>query len=163
LILGNVVAKTPDRMQAMFLGTTCFAFAFWLGERWFVARWMEQNRRMRIAARIGFGTRMVVSLVVPVGMAVDMLPGLLSVVITSQIFGFDTGYDVGPNSFASVVVVTIIQGVFLNVILLAYMAVVYVVMMLVGAIRDDGRQSLRSVFTRSLGHTPETTADKAAI
>lgn len=68
---------------------------------------------------IGYGTRLVVSILLPFGLTLDLFPGMLSVEIGKSLFG-------SKYSFTATLVITIIQGTLLNIILGVYMLVVYI-------------------------------------
>jgi hypothetical protein len=68
---------------------------------------------------IGYGTRLAASIFFPVGMTADVFPGMISVGLVDNW----TGYD--PESFTGTFLITLVQGTLLNVILTAFMAVIY--------------------------------------
>jgi hypothetical protein len=68
---------------------------------------------------IGYGLRLGASLLFPVGLAVDMWPGMLSVNIVENMFGLR------GRGFEQTLAITIVQGSLLNVILFVLMYLVY--------------------------------------
>ncbi len=70
---------------------------------------------------IGYGLRLGISIVYPIGMGADMLPGMLSVGLVENL-GLPT------RQFAGTLAVTIVQGAILNVVLSVFMLAVYHVM-----------------------------------
>ena len=83
----------------------------------FVCRFKEK-RFVRRTLYIGYGTRLVISILSPVGLFLDLLPGMASVEIGKYLFNDE-------SSFAGTLAITIIQGAQLNVILGAYMLGIY--------------------------------------
>ena len=67
---------------------------------------------------IGYGTRLVLSLAFPIGMGVDLIPGLMSIRVV-ELVGME------PRSFAGTLAITIVQGGLLNAIIGVFMLVVY--------------------------------------
>lgn len=68
---------------------------------------------------IGYGARLAVSLVFPLGMGLDMLPGMLSVSLVEGLLGNQ------QRTFAGTLATTIVQGTLLNILLTIFMAAVY--------------------------------------
>ncbi len=67
---------------------------------------------------IGYGLRVLCSLLFPLGMLIDLWPGLLSVFISELFFS-------GASSFVFTLVTTLLQGTFLNIILGMFMLILY--------------------------------------
>lgn len=74
---------------------------------------------------VGYGTRVVLSIVFPVGMAADLLPGLISIAIV-QWLGVDS------HGFAGTLIATMVQGTFLNLIISLLMLMVYAAQLATG-------------------------------
>src|SRR5215204_779137 len=68
---------------------------------------------------IGYGVRLGMSVAFPVGMAADLIPGLLSIGLVENVLG------VRDKTFVGTLAVTIVQGTILNCIIAAMMGVVY--------------------------------------
>ncbi len=68
---------------------------------------------------IGYGTRIGLSLAFPVGLGLDMMPGMLSLRFVEAVLRLD------PHSFAGTFATTLVQGAILNAIVLFFMWVVY--------------------------------------
>jgi hypothetical protein len=73
---------------------------------------------VQLTLYIGFATRLAVSLMYPFGMACDIWTGALSIEIVRRFVS-------DPEAFLGTLAITILQGIFLNIILVAYMGVVY--------------------------------------
>ena len=76
---------------------------------------------MRRTLYIGYGARLVISVIVPVGAFVDLYPGLISVMVVGDGLGFR------PEGFTGTLVTTLVQGTLLNIILALFMGIVWVV------------------------------------
>ena len=115
----------------MILGVLTFAAVYTVFEcRPFVQR-LLRNRLIKRTAKIGYGTRIGVSIIFPVGLYMDMIVGLgaMSTVeaLTSKENPLDGG-DVGrgpPTTVFWFFITTLFQGVYLNIILFVYMLLVY--------------------------------------
>jgi len=95
------------------------------------------DRSLRLAVKIGYITRIVVSVLFPVGMFLDIFCGMLSVSATSAIFGVEFGpmrtemADVGaPFVFFWFYLTTLVQGTLMNIVLGAYTLIVYAIALL---------------------------------
>jgi hypothetical protein len=104
----------------MLAGIACFIFAYTVLSG---SLWVERLVRDPFAKRtikIGYVSRVVLSFLflVPPLAILDMVPGMLAVEMTKRLF-FD------QHGFQGTFITTMIQGVFLNIILMLYMAVVY--------------------------------------
>lgn len=88
---------------------------------------------------IGYGTRILISVIFPVGLAIDMMTGVFSVAIVENVWPADTGelseIEAAATAF-TVFLTTIVQGVLLNLILFVYMACVYGLLRVVDRVRS---------------------------
>ena len=104
---------------AMVLGVALFTIAYTVctsTER------LEQFHRRPFVRRtlyIGYGARLAASIVFPVGVGMDLLPGMLSVNLVQGAFRLD------PHAFGGTLLTTIVQGTLLNVLLGLFMLFVY--------------------------------------
>ena len=69
---------------------------------------------------IGFGLRLAISVIFPVGMAVDLVPGIASVLIVEELVA-------EPEAFLGMFLTTVIQGTLVSLILAAFMGIVYLI------------------------------------
>jgi hypothetical protein len=67
---------------------------------------------------IGYGIRLGISIVFPVGMAIDLLPGMFSVGLVRNFVGM-------KESFAGTLMITIVQGTIINILLSILMAFIW--------------------------------------
>jgi hypothetical protein len=72
---------------------------------------------------IGYGTRLIVAIILPVGAAIDLWPGLLSINIVSRLTPFSVVGDF--DEFIFTLLTTIVQGTILNAIMSVYMGFVW--------------------------------------
>lgn len=77
-----------------------------------------RNYHAAWAVRIAYGTRLFVSVVFPVGMALDLIPGVFSCSLIESTLGKGNDF---PHTFA----ITLVQGVFLHVGLALFALLVY--------------------------------------
>ena len=83
--------------------------------------------RVRVTLRIGYVLRMVVSVVFPVGFAVDMISGMISVSIVDGLTGGDSLSSAGETGFWPTLAMTIVQGTILNTLILILCTAVWLV------------------------------------
>jgi hypothetical protein len=110
-------APQYDRM-AMASGVALVIFIYTLATGSNFVRTIRREPFVERTLRIGFSTRLAISLLFPFGLLADLYPGLLTVRIIEALFGHEHG-------FAPAFVGTLIQGGLLNLVLLAYMFVIY--------------------------------------
>ena len=126
---------------AMVLGILTFvAFYVYLESREWTRRKL-MDRSLRISVRVGYITRVVISILFPVAMFPDMFCGIISVSFTSAIFGHEFGpgmqYVNEPQALSSLFILawfyftTLVQGVILNLVLGAYTLIVYGIALLI--------------------------------
>jgi hypothetical protein len=96
----------------------------------FVVRLQAKPRAAR-AFRIGYLFRMFLSALFPLGMGVDLIPGMISVMLVDGLLGGSVSKSgSGGNSVSFVITlsITLLQGLFLNLIGFAFMGLVYLVL-----------------------------------
>lgn len=95
---------------------------------------------VRATARVGYFTRVAISIGFPIGGAVDMICGMFSVSLVNSIspsLSFERFRNEGSaaQQFISHFVTTIVQGITLNVVLFGYMLIVFGIFHAIAAIR----------------------------
>jgi len=94
-------------------------------------------------ALIGYGTRILVSVIFPVGLAIDMMTGMVSVAIVENTWPTDSlefsEMSAAASAFA-VFLTTIVQGVLLNIVLFGYMLGVYGSLRVLARVRQRLRE-----------------------
>lgn len=135
LFLGSfVVDGHPAGMLGMFTGIALWTVAYALaGSTPFAAR-LERKPFVKRSIRIGYGIRIAQSLLVlvPPVIAVDMLLGMLSIGATKFFMGgFDPSHGYGQGSapgslvYLYALIATLVQGLFLNIIMAVLLGVIY--------------------------------------
>ena len=123
-------------MLAMLLGILVFVIGYTIFECTAFAQRLLLQPGVRLTAKIGYGTRMGISIVFPVGMFMDAMVGIASTAITDSLLPFGMGaIDGGQGTFLAFFITTILQGILLNILLFCYMAVVYVIIFFVRSSR----------------------------
>lgn len=117
---GAMAYEEPDHIIAMLAGILLFIMLYtWVTG----ADWFQRFRRRLFVDRtlkIGFGTRIFLSIAFPIGMYPDILCGTISILLVAG--------DYRRVAFASqVFLITIVQGLILNIVLSIYMLVVWCV------------------------------------
>lgn len=115
---------------AMWTGIIIFIAGYVLLDQSPLAQRIKQHPQLHLAMRIAYGTRLGISALFPIGMAIDVLCGLLSTGIVSfftrQAGPLGLGMDPGPDeqSFAFCLILTLVQGVILNAVIGLYCLIV---------------------------------------
>ena len=140
LIAFNLGPEYIFQAVAMASGIMTFVAVYVFIESREATRRMLMDRSLRIAVRVGYITRVAISVIFPVALIVDMFCGVFSVGITSSLLGGDfgprpRGYDESQGlafTFAWFYLTTLVQGVMLNIVLGAYTLIVYAFVLLFG-------------------------------
>ena len=141
-IWGYQVVQHPDKIAAMVIGILVFVVGYALLNVFVFRGQILDKPLLKRTVFIGYGTRLLISIVFPLGMLVDMFPGIISVGIANLVVPSSGGQDAAINSFTGAVVGTIVQGILLNLVLLGFMLLVHVIQLLiVGARRNLSPQA----------------------
>jgi hypothetical protein len=107
------------------------------------------QRVKRRATRVAYITRMGISILFPIGVFVDLYCGIVSVSISGLITGGEhplasreAGSVLPSVRFFSYLLTTLIQGTLLNILLFAYMLIVYGFFKMIGmsdSLADHGK------------------------
>ena len=127
--IGYDVSK--QRISAMSLGVILFIAIYVLVDL-YTRRW--QWRQNVIARRIlifCYATRIAISVIFPIGMMVDIFAGLVSVTIIgeSSIVNHNDGGVALPMSFATTLMLTMVQGFVLNLVLAVWGLIAFLVVL----------------------------------
>ena len=120
----------------MICGILSFVFGYTLLEsRPAVQRLLARDSALRLATKIGYGTRIGISILFPIGIYLDLVIGIfavgtsewLSSLVAVGSFAPTIHGDGGSSGggFVGYFVTTVIQGVLLNVVLFGYLLIVY--------------------------------------
>lgn len=130
-VLGLILeGANAAAIAGMVCGVLCYVIAYTGFEHLRYVRHLMRDRVVRRTAKIGYGTRIAISVLFPIGFYLDMFVGLVSVSFGGwfmMLFGRDGPVQEGQGDFLSHFVLTVVQGACLNVILLVYMLVVYAI------------------------------------
>ncbi|MFK7737720.1 MAG: hypothetical protein AB8B50_16930 [Pirellulaceae bacterium] len=124
---GGVVGEMQVfQIVAMICGICTFIAGYTLAEYTAFAKNMNAQPLVRRTLRIGYGTRIAISILFPVGLFLDMYIGMFSIQTTQLILSINIGQS-GADlvTFIGFYVTTLIQGVYLNIGLACYMLVVH--------------------------------------
>lgn len=138
--LGTNVVQPPWGIAAMILGVLLFIGAYVLFDRRYLEPIARRNHHFRTAMLWGFGLRATASLLVPVGVALDVLPGLLSIgivqtllpaVVNDPVPGAPVNsapfHPTNPlPGFGAALLATLLQGLFMNGLLWPVILAIYV-------------------------------------
>lgn len=105
--------------RAMILGIAVFVMLYTMITG--TDRFLRLRRRSFVdrVLLIGFGTRLMATIIFPLGMFLDVWPGMISVGIVQRFFP-------EPETFVPTLAITLIQGTLLNVLLACWMVFLYV-------------------------------------
>ena len=127
-----------SQVLAMLTGVVIFIALYTFGDQWTQHWEWRRDKSVRLALKIGYVTRLAISVIFPVGGFLDMFCGLFSVSAVEFVTGNDVMWDVGPNesevfgvSFLFTLITTLVQGCILNVVLFGYVLVVWGIVVLV--------------------------------
>ncbi len=121
------LGATASRGQfaAMALGVFIFAVGYTILDYKTTCTPIRQNRIFSITLRVVYLTRILITVVFPIGMMIDLSCGIFSVSTTEAIFGSSA-----ISTFSGALFTTLVQGVILNLVLAIYGSLVVGVGML---------------------------------
>lgn len=118
-----------EQFAAMITGICIFIGLYTVGDQLTQQSAWRRNRSIRTTLKIGYFTRITISILFPIGGFVDMLCGILSIATVGVVLSrFSPD---GPNGFGSdpgfevTLALTLFQGMVLNLLLLGYMTIVF--------------------------------------
>ncbi len=115
----------PEHIAAMLAGVFVFVLAYTAIECTHYYHQVITLPHVHRTALIGYGTRILISLIFPIGLTVDMFTGIVSVSLVESVL---TGYravDGESQSVLGVFLTTLLQGLLLNLLVFGYMLLVY--------------------------------------
>ncbi len=139
-----------NQAAAMCLGIAMFIAAYTLCDQLTQRRSWRQQSSVSLTLRIGYVSRIMASIIFPIGMFVDAFCGMFSVGIVQSVFPFLFSNEGGAGAFdeqagfAGTLLVTLVQGCVLNIVLFAYMLVVLGVVVLLRRFWQSSEQSRTS-------------------
>jgi hypothetical protein len=109
--------------RAMACGVAVFAVICTISSCTHAFERIHDLAHVKATLYVGYLTRLGMSVILPLGGSADLIPGVLSLTLVSKA-------SISPRSFIGTFMATIIQGVFLNILLFLFMAIVYVLIRL---------------------------------
>lgn len=117
---------TSEHVIGMLAGVFTFIVGYTIVECTSFVQGLMRHPNFRLTAKIGYGTRMAVSIIFPAGMMLDMFVGMFAVMTVSAVAGpIEQERGDMIQGLGVFYATTIVQGIYLNVVLLAFMAMVY--------------------------------------
>lgn len=123
-----------SQLLAMSLGIWIFVFFYISLDLATQNRSWRNSQPLRLAMRIAYGTRLAVSIIFPVGGFLDLVCGMFSVGIAEtfmQLTALSEGNYEDSADFWATLAVTLVQGCVLNVVVAAFMLVVFGIILVV--------------------------------
>jgi len=103
---------------AMCLGVGLYVVAYLVVWQLLPDQSFFSKYRIARTIRIGYAVRLMLSVIFPAGMAVDLIPGMISCSVVDKLFG-------KSNDAYHTLMITLVQGVLLHVVLALFMLVLY--------------------------------------
>ena len=127
----NTVA--PSQAIAMLTGVAIFIAGYTLADFLTQHASWRQSPTTRLTLKIGYATRIAISILFPVGGTLDLICGSFSIGLSQQLFatalpGEFGGGNADSLDFLGTLTITLIQGCVLNLVLTAYMLVVFTIL-----------------------------------
>ena len=143
---GCALHRNFEHVFGMIFGILLFVMGYTVVECTHYYQQIITRPHMQRTALIGYGTRILISVIFPVGLAVDMMTGVLSVAIVENVSPMNSVElsETGASASAfTVFLTTVVQGVLLNMMLFGYMVGVYGVLRVLARVRDRVRDRKR--------------------
>lgn len=159
-VMALVLARDSvvDEIVGMFLGIFVFVGLYTFAEMRPQVQALLSDPRKRLTAKIGYGIRIGISILFPVGLYLDIAVGFISVSITTALAGGGSENDVGGFTFHFFT--TLVQGTLLNLILLTLMLFIYVLVLAFHRKPDSGDSRVTPIYqTAELADLETSEAD----
>ncbi len=124
-----------EQSLAMVLGVFLFIALYTWADQFTQLRPWRHAFPVPLTLKIGYVTRIILSVVFPIGIMLDLICGFMSVGIVGAVFptlrthpGGAADLE-GSTGFLGALLITLVQGVVLNIVLFGYMAVVFGIVM----------------------------------
>jgi len=136
---GCVLHHQIQHIMGMIVGIVLFILGYTMVECSAAYRRVIRWPHVRRTIWIGYGTRLVMSIIFPIALMVDMWTGIIAV----GLIELPLSQGGSERSFFLVLLTTLIQGTLLNVVLFVYMGLVWIVVCSVAVIsKRPGTESL---------------------
>jgi hypothetical protein len=146
IAVGLLEGRGLPQIAGMICGILSFVFGYTRLEcQPAVQRLLARDSALRLATKIGYGTRIGMSILFPIGIYLDLVVGIFAVGMSKwlgtvmALGAFEPSIhgdgDGGDGGFIGFFATTIIQGVLLNGILFGYLLLVYGIIRIVRSAR----------------------------
>lgn len=142
-----VSGQRPAEIAGMLGGVSLFIAAYTILECSSYGQKLVRNRLVKIVSRIGYGIRMLISVVFPLGSFIDIPTGVVSISIANFVYGTDIegsgamGFGNEGLAFVWFLSTTVIQGILLNIILFIFMLIMFGIGLLFSGPKEHEQQS----------------------
>ena len=151
-LLGMTVTNN-QQIAAMVTGIAIFCVLYtWLDWRTASSAW-RHRKSVKWTLGITYGTRVLISVAVPIGGMLDFLCGIASTTLASKLTGFQFEPSGTPSnisgfgeSFFPVLLTTLIQGGLMNVVLAFYGIVVFGIVLAVRAMSANNEPRIEKTI-----------------
>ena len=127
---------SEGRYDAMLTGIVIFSLAYTFLDYGTARQSWRRKRMIRRTLRTMYGTRIAITILFPIGYALDLFCGAFSIQITQAIAGSEfTSSDTVMHRFDAVLLTTVIQGCIMNLVVAAYGLVILTLLAVVSALR----------------------------
>jgi hypothetical protein len=119
-----------EQYWAMVLGISVFIALYTWADQFTQQKTWRRIPAIGLTLKIGYVTRLVLSVIFPIGAGLDLVCGLLSVALVESVLPNLRSQPGGGDDFEGTVgfwgafLITLVQGATLNIVLLGYMTVV---------------------------------------
>lgn len=126
--LGTIAS---DQILAMCTGIATFILLYTCGDLCSQTQKWRQNHQVSMTLKIGYITRIMITVIFPIGAGLDVICGLFSVGVVQAAFpqlikhAGDAADMDGKAGFLGTLLVTLTQGIILNVVLFSFMLLVF--------------------------------------
>jgi hypothetical protein len=114
--------SSEEQILAMAVGVFIFSLLYAILEGTHYVQILLKDSAIRGLAYFTYGCRLGCSVIFPIGMILDCVPGMYAVDLIETFYG---AYSPQSSPFSQVLLTTLLQGVFLNVILVGFMSIIY--------------------------------------
>ncbi len=127
---------TNGRYDAMLTGIVIFSVGYTLLDYGTAQQAWRSRKIIRRTLRTTYGTRIAITILFPIGYVLDLFCGMLSIRLTQAIAGTEfTAGRPAMDTFANVLLTTLIQGSIMNIVLGIYGVLVLILLGVVSALR----------------------------
>ena len=139
---GLMFGTDAVRISAMLTGILLYVITYACAEVYWARPYLVRYPQLRRTVRIGYGSRVAISIFFPLAFVLDVPAGMISVGAVRLLPGIGVHLDTmdrtalgGPAAFVAILLTTLVQGALMHVLLFGYMAIVHTIQSLVGGSR----------------------------